>query len=116
MGAPTTVQEARKAQQTERLERKAGIKTPKDAKKYAEWYAAQPQEVERAKLHAAHQVHVDDLANTAEAMAVAEITGDGYEEAKHAHAVAELVVARSVVPKRSAGNRPGLSASTAGST
>lgn len=115
MGAPTTVQEAKKAQQLERVKRKGGIKTAKDATEYANWYVSQPQEVERAKLHSVHQVDVDDLATKTVAMEVAEITGDGFEAAKHARAVAELVAVRSIVPKRSAGVRPGLSASNTGS-
>jgi hypothetical protein len=114
MGAPTTVQEAKKAQQLERVKRKGGIKTAKDAREYAGWYGKQPQEVERARSHATHQEHVVSLAAAAEALDVAMITGERLDEAKHEFAVAELVAARSVVPKRGAGAVSTLSASNTG--
>ena len=103
MSAPATVQEAKKQQQLDRLARKAKIVTDEDAIEYATWYGNQPYEVERAKKHAVHQGALKDLSAATEAREIAEITGEGLEDAKHNEAVAALVAERSVVPHRSAG-------------
>ncbi len=110
MGAPKTVQEARKANQEDRLARKAAIVTEEDAAAYADWYRNQPQQLERAKLHALHQTHVNALAGAVETVGIAEVTGVGLEDAKHNLAVAQLVVERSTVPKRGAAVKSVLTA------
>ena len=110
MGAPTTIQEARKQQQLARIERKKKIKTKEDGAAYAEWYGNQPAEVARAGLHAKHQAAVNAVAAAVEVVGIAEITGEGLEQAIHDHAVAVLVAERSVVPHRSAGHVSSLTA------
>lgn len=100
MGAPTTIQEAKKQQQLERVARKAKIKTPKDAKEYGEWFANQPAQVERAAQFEKHQASLTALNAAAVTLGIAEITGENLEQAKHDHAVAALVAERSEPGRR----------------
>lgn len=95
MAVSEAVQAARKAKQLERIEKKKGLKTAKDAAGYAEWYANQPMQLVRAQKNAVLQANRRKLDETNEVLAVAEIDGVGLEEAKHAQAVAALVVERS---------------------
>lgn len=95
MSVSAAVQEARKAKQLERIEKKKGMKTAKDAAGYAKWYANQPMQVVRAQKNATLRDNREMLVEANEALAVAEIDGVGLDEAKHAQAVAALVVERS---------------------
>ena len=101
MGAPTTIQEARKQQQEERHARKAKIKTDKDAQDYAAWFASQPQQVERAAQFDKWLAAVKAADAAAVTLGIAEITGEDLEQAKHDHAVAVLVAERSKPGRRS---------------
>ncbi len=94
MGAPTTIQEAKKQQQNDRIARKAGIKTNKDTKEYCDWFANQPAQVARAAQFEEHQVALRAAGAAKEALGIAEITGVGLEDAKHDYAVAVLVAER----------------------
>ena len=104
MTAPKTVQEALKDMQLARLKKKKA--SPKD---YPAFYAKLPFQVERAKQHAVHRTKVQALKDANEVLAVAEITGEGLEQAKHDQAVAVLVVERSQPPRRGARAAAGLS-------
>ncbi len=101
MSVSAAVQEARKAKQLERIEKKKGLKTAKDAANYAEWYANQPMQLVRAQKNATLQANREALKVANETLEVAEITGEGLDEAKHAQAVATLVVERSQPGSRS---------------
>jgi len=89
MSAPKTVQEARKAMQTARLKEKG-------KKNYPEFYAKQPLQVVKAAKNEEARAARQALKDADEALAVAEITGEGLEEAKHDRAVAALIAERSV--------------------
>ena len=102
MGAPKTVQEARKQVQLERLRRKADLKTAKDTEKYAEFYANQPFQKVRALAAEKHRAAVTASNKANEVLAIAEITGDGLEEAQHDAAVAALVAQNARPARRSA--------------
>ena len=104
MTAPTTVQEALKEMQLARLKKKKN--SPKD---YPAFYAKLPFQVERKKQYAMHRTKVQALKDANEVLAIAEITGEGLEQAKHDQAVAALVVERSVPPRRGASAAAGLS-------
>ncbi len=101
MGAPTTIQEARKQQQLARIEQKGKIKTAKDAKAYASWFAAQPSQVARAAQFDEYQAALRAANAAGVALGIAEITGEGLEDARHDHAVAVLVAERKEPGRRS---------------
>ena len=94
MGAPTTIQEARKQQQLDRVERKSKIKTAKDAQAYCDWFGNQPSQVAKKAQEAEHQAALRAAEAAAVALGIAEITGVGLEDARHDHAVAVLVAER----------------------
>ncbi len=94
MGAPTTIQEAKKQQQLDRIERKGKIKTAKDGKEYANWFASQPAQVARAAQFEEYQAALKAAASAGVTLGIAEITGVGLEDARHDHAVAVLVAER----------------------
>ncbi len=94
MGAPTTIQEARKQQQLDRVERKGKIKTEKDSQAYAAWFGNQPAQVAKAAQEGEHQAALRSAEAAGVALGIAEITGVGLEDAKHDHAVAVLVAER----------------------
>ncbi len=110
MGAPTTIQEAKKQQQLARVERKKDLSSDEDSIAYAEWYAKQPAQIARVELHEKHQAAVNAVEAAAKVVGIAEITGIDLEQAKHDYAVAVLVAERSVVPHRSAGHVSSLTA------
>ncbi len=95
MTASVAVQEAKKMKQSERLDKKADIKTAKDSKAYAEWYANQPMQKVRAAANAKYQAARKSLREANDTLAVAEITGEGLEQANHDQQVAQLVAERS---------------------
>lgn len=94
MGAPSTIQEAKKQQQLDRVARKGKIKTVSDAKEYCVWFANQPAQVAKAGQEAEHQAALRAAGDASVALGIAEITGVGLEDAKHDHAVAVLVAER----------------------
>lgn len=96
MSNSSAVQEARKAMQLARLEKKGDDD-------YTEYYANQPLEKERARKNAEWRKAQRDLATAAEDLAVAEITGEGLQGAKEKHAIAALVVERLKPESRSVG-------------
>lgn len=110
MTVSAAVQAARKQKQTERLERKDSIVDEASALEYAAFYANQPMQIERAKMNVAHRAAVDASKEAADALAVAEITGVGLEDAKQASAVANLVAERSKPAPRGAGKLVSLGA------
>jgi len=95
MAGPKTVAEARKEMQTKRLKEKG-------KKGYPEFYAKQPLQVEKAARNEKYRAAKASVKKAAEVLAIAEITGEGLEEAKHDHAVATLLVERAVPPGRGA--------------
>lgn len=104
MTAPKTVQEAKKESQLARL------KAKKDApKKYPEFYASQPLQLVRAEENAQFRAKRETLRSANEALAIAEITGEGLEQAQNDQAVAALVVERARPPRRGAAATAGLS-------
>ncbi len=94
MGEPTTIQEAKKQQQLERVARKAKIKTVKDSAEYCDWFANQPAQVAKAAQYNEYHAALKGAEAAAVKLGIAEITGLGLEEAKHDHAVAVLVAER----------------------
>lgn len=112
MTVSVAVQAARKQKQTERLERKAGITDEASALDYANFYANQPMQIERAKLNEAHRAAVEAAKEAADVLAVAEITGVNLEDAKQASAVANLVAERAKPAPRGAGKLVSLGAAT----
>ena len=96
MSNSSAVQEARKKMQLARLEKKGDDD-------YVAFYANQPLQQERARKNAEWRKAQRDLANAAEDLAVAEITGEGLQGAKEKHAIAALVVERLNPGSRSAG-------------
>lgn len=94
MGAPTTIQEAKKQQQLERIERKGKIKTAKDAQDYCEWFGNQPAQVAKRGQENEHLAALKAADKAGVALGIAEITGVGLEDAKHDFAVASLVAER----------------------
>ncbi len=108
MSEPTTIGEARKQNQLDRLARKENMSSVEDALAYADWYGKQPAEMARAELHKTHGTHLVALKAAAETVGIAEITGKDLEQARHDHAVAVLVAERSVVPSRGAGVKSSL--------
>lgn len=94
MGAPTTIQEAKKQQQLERITRKSKIKTVKDSAEYAEWFGNQPAQVALAAQFEEYHAALSAAKAAATTLGIAEITGVGLEDAKHNHAVAVLVAER----------------------
>lgn len=109
MGAPTTVQEAKKQVQLARLKKKANLKTPADTKAYLEYYANQPFQKERAVANEKYQAAVKASNKANEVLAIAQITGVGLEEAKHDAAVAALVAQRTRPESRGANIAASLS-------
>jgi hypothetical protein len=84
------VRAARKKQQLARLKAKG----KKDAAEtYPAYYAAMP--AQKVKAAAAEQIRLDrqDVKDTAEALQIAEITGDGLLAAQEKHEVAKRVLA-----------------------
>jgi len=96
MSNSSAVQEARKKMQLARLEKKGDDD-------YTEFYVNQPLQKERARKNAEWRKARRDLANAAEALEVAEITGEGLQAAKEQHAIAALVVERLNPGARGAG-------------
>ncbi len=87
MSTSTAVQEARKKMQLKRLEAKG-------KKDYPAFYAAQPQQVERARTNAEWRDARQAAVVAAEALEIATITGEGLEAAKETYAIASLVAER----------------------
>jgi len=85
MAAPKTVAEARKQMQTARLKKKG-------SKDYPEFYANQPVQLVKAQANAQLAGAKAALKAANETLAIAEITGEGLEEASKAQAIAALVV------------------------
>ena len=94
MGAPTTIQEAKKQQQLDRVARKGKIKTAKDAAEYCNWFGAQPAQVAKAAQFEEYHAALRSADAAGVKLGIAEITGVGLEDAKHDHAVAALVAER----------------------
>ncbi len=94
MGAPTTIQEARKQQQLDRVARKGKIKTASDATGYCEWFGNQPAQVAKKDQENEHLAALNAVNKAGVALGIAEITGVGLEDAKHDYAVAVLVAER----------------------
>lgn len=80
-----TVRDARKKAQLNRLDRKGD-------KDYPQFYANQPQQLVKAQAN--EQIRLDKLAvrETAEALQIAEITGEGLLAAQEKATVAQLVL------------------------
>jgi len=85
MAAPKTVAEARKQMQTARLKKKGD-------KDYPKFYANQPVQLVKAQANAQFKGAQATLRAANETLAIAEITGEGLEEAQKAQAIAALVV------------------------
>ncbi len=96
MPTPNTVQEAKKQMQLARLEQKG-------KKGYAKFYAAQPQQVERARRNAEWRAARDAAKQAQTNFDIAEITGKGLEAAREALQIAILVAERTQ-PGRRGGN------------
>ena len=88
MSNSPAVQAARKKMQLKRLEAKKG-------KNYAQYYASQPAQVERAKKNKIYSNAQQTLRDANEALEIATITGVDLEAAKEAQAIAALVAERS---------------------
>jgi S-methylmethionine-dependent homocysteine/selenocysteine methylase len=101
MSNSPAVQAARKKMQLARLE-------AKKKEGYPAFYAAQPYQVERAKLNKEYQVARNNLSAANEALEIALITGEGLNAAKEAQAIAALVAERSKPPRRGATSSAGL--------
>ena len=102
MSNSPAVQAARKKMQHARLEAKG-------KEGYPAFYAAQPYQVERAKLNKEYQDSLNNLKAANEALEIATITGEGLQTAKEAQAIAALVAERSKPPRRGATASAGLS-------
>jgi len=87
------VRDVRKKAQLARLEKKG-------KKDYPEFYAKQPQQLVKAQAN--EQIRLDRLSvrETAEALQIAEITGEGLLEAQEKAAVARLVLQRHIEAQR----------------
>jgi len=103
MSNSPAVQAARKEMQVKRLEAKKG-------KNYAQYYASQPAQVEKAKKNKIWAEAREALRAADEALEIATITGVGLEAATETQAIAALVVQRSKPAK----GKSGASASNAG--
>lgn len=112
MAAPTTVQEARKQAQIARLKKKKNLKTEADTKAYLEYYASQPFQVERKAEGEKYLAAVRVANKAAEVLKIAEITGDGLEDAKANAAVTALMAQNAKPPSRTAGMGSRLSGAT----
>jgi len=94
MAAPKTVAEARKAMQKARLKKKGD-------KDYPAFYAGLPVQKVKAEANEKHAAARKASRDANEVLAIAEITGEGLEDAKHNAAVAALV-AEKATPARAA--------------
>lgn len=105
MSNSPAVQEARKKMQLARLAAKTD-----NLDTYPDFYANQPQQKVRAKQNADWREARMALKAANEALEIAEITGEGYDAAFEAQAIAALVAERT----QPARGKSGASASNAG--
>lgn len=104
MSTSPEVQAARKKMQKLRLEAKKLNK----GKDYPAYYAAQPFQVERARMNKEYHAAQQKLKDANNALEVAEITGESLEEAKKAQAIAAIVEQRSKPARRGESASAGL--------
>lgn len=95
MMASPAVRAARKKAHLARL--KAKRENPED---YPAYFANQPQQIMRAQAEAEIRVARQEVVNTAEAVQIAEITGEGLVEAQEKATIARLVLQKRIEAMR----------------
>lgn len=90
------VRAARKAAQKERLE----VKEKAKDNEYAEFYAALPIQLVKAKANEQISLDRQDVKDTFETMQIAEITGQGLLSAQEKYTIAKLVLEKHEAAQR----------------
>lgn len=90
------VRAARKKQQLNRVKRKDKAK----GNEYAEFYAALPAQLVKAKANEQIRLDRQDVKDTLETLLIAEIDGEGLLSAQEKHTVAKLVLEKHEAAQR----------------
>lgn len=104
MSVSPAVQAARKQMQMKRLDAKQN-----DLENYPAFYAAQPAQVERARVSKIYKDAIRTLKDADDVLEVAIITGEGLESAQEARAIAAKVAEMAQPPRRGASASASLS-------